>query len=51
MMWPKLRDFFARELLTLIDPTQPKHRRRKVQIVATVGLNLPRQNGRQEAIL
>ncbi len=36
-MWPKLRDFFARELLTLIDPTQPKHRRRKVQIVATVG--------------
>ena len=37
VMWPRLRDFFARELLTLIDPTQPKHRRRKVQIVATVG--------------
>lgn len=36
-MWPQLRDFFARELLTLIDPTQPGHRRRKVQVVATVG--------------
>lgn len=36
-MWPKLRDFFARELLILIDPTHDLHRRRKRQIVSVVG--------------
>ncbi|PSB92317.1 M23 family metallopeptidase [Candidatus Pandoraea novymonadis] len=39
-MYTNLRDFFVRELLILIDPTQSEHQKRKVQIVATVSFAL-----------
>ena len=42
VMWPKLRDFFARELLTLIDrkfsrelPVQPDYTGRSIDTIMT----------------
>lgn len=36
-MWQKLREFFARELVILVDPTNTLHARRRKQVTAVIG--------------
>lgn len=36
-MWSRLREVFARELVVLVDPTNPQHARRRKQLTASVG--------------
>lgn len=36
-MWSRLREVFARELVVLVDPTNPLHARRRKQLTASVG--------------
>jgi murein DD-endopeptidase MepM/ murein hydrolase activator NlpD len=36
-MWQRLREFFARELVILIDPTNTQHARRRKQVTAVIG--------------
>ena len=36
-MWSRLREVFARELVVLVDPTNPRHARRRKQLTASVG--------------
>jgi murein DD-endopeptidase MepM/ murein hydrolase activator NlpD len=36
-MWSRLREVFARELVVLVDPTNPSHARRRKQLTASVG--------------
>src|SRR5262245_26739427 len=37
VMWSRLREVFARELVVLVDPTNPQHARRRKQLTASVG--------------
>ena len=36
-MWSSLREVFARELVVLVDPTNPQHTRRRKQLTVAVG--------------
>jgi len=36
-MWSRLREVFAREVVVLVDPTNPLHARRRKQLTASVG--------------
>lgn len=36
-MWQRLREFFARELVVLIDPTNTQHARRRKQVTVVIG--------------
>ncbi len=36
-MWSSLREVFARELVVLVDPTNPQHARRRKQLTVAVG--------------
>jgi len=37
VMWSNLRDVFARQLVVLVDPTNPQHTRRRKQLTVAVG--------------
>jgi len=37
VMWSSLREVFARELVVLVDPTNPQHARRRKQLTVAVG--------------